>query len=408
MEVALLCLVRLALFGGAGRSRVAEALCVDKRRSNGGVFEHLASLTWTFPAEGREIAALAVYAEPVETAEGVVYRPRAAAESGPEGVACLDDVARAVILGLRAWEQERDERGALLARRWLDFVAYMQGKDGRFTNFLLDAAGRRNLRGQTSYPGGMWWTARALYALGMAYRVLGEETWLGCWRRCPLPARLSAQLQGKIIGVLILAALEVLRAAPPVPVQRQMQGLLEGWCADLLRERDGYLRDAPGEARVMLWGYHQFPALAAAGAWLGREDYLGACRQTVERVVVPTLDAGFLYAFPDEKEGQCAYCVTPLVQGLAELYRATGEEGYRALALRALGWFDGQNDAHTRMYDAQTGRCLDGIAGGVASRNCGAESAIEAGLAELERRSLGRSPGVRQPSGASGPFPASA
>ncbi len=42
------------------------------------------------------------------------------------------------------------------------------------------------------------------------------------------------------------------------------------------------------------------------------------------------------------------------------------------------------------MYDAQTGRCLDGITEGQASRNCGAESAIEAGFAELERLRLTR------------------
>ena len=353
-------------------------------------------MTWTFPAEGREIAALAVYAEPEETAEGVIYRPRAAAESGPEGVACLDDVARAVILGLRAWEQERDEQGKWLAQRWLRFVAYMQGEDGRFTNFILDAAGLRNLRGQTSYPGGLWWTARALYALGAAYRVLGEETWLERWRRCPLPTRPEPALNNKLVGICILAALEVLRAEPPIRARQQIAALLGEWCDDLMRGMDGYLCDAPGERRVLLWGYHQFPALAAAGAWLGREDYLAACKQTVERLVVPTLEMGFLYAFPGVKEGQCAYCVTPLVHGLAEVYRATHEERYRGLALRAMGWFDGQNDAHTRMYDAQTGRCLDGIVGGAASRNCGAESAIEAGLAELERRSLSRSPGARQ------------
>ncbi len=368
------------------------------------MFEHLASLTWTFPAEGKQVAALAVYAEPVETADGVVYRPRAAAESGPEGVACLDDVARAVVLGLRAWEQERDERAARLARGWLEFVAYMQGEDGRFTNFILDAAGRRNLRGQTSYPGGAWWTARALWALGTAYRVLGEEVWLERWLRCPLPTLPATALNNKVAGIFALAALEVLRAAPPAPVEQRMRGLLEGWCVDLLREAhgmEGYLRAAPGEARITLWGYHQFPALAAAGAWLGLAGWLDACRQMVERVVVPTLEAGFLYALPDVKDGQCAYCITPLVQGLAELYRATHEERYRALALRALGWFDGANDAQTRMYDPQTGRCLDGIAGGVASRHCGAESAIEAGLAELERRRLSRHPGDSQKSEAS-------
>ena len=86
------------------------------------MFKHLASLTWTFAADGREAAALAVYSEPVETSAGLVYRPFIAADSGMEGVACVDDVARAVILGLRAWEQEGDAQGRDLARRWLDLL----------------------------------------------------------------------------------------------------------------------------------------------------------------------------------------------------------------------------------------------------------------------------------------------
>ncbi len=361
------------------------------------MFEHLAALTWTFPADSREVAALAVYSEPVETPDGVVYRPFIAADSGMEGTACVDDVARAVVLGLRAWEQERNEQGRDLARRWLTFLPYMQGEDGRFTNFILNAAGTRNMNGQTSYPGGLWWTCRALWALGTSYRVLGDEAALECWLRCPLPGRAETASYAKVTGVLTLAALEVLRAEPPQPVRAQMQRLLEDWAADLFGCMDGYLRDVPrwarepqAQERVGLWGYHQFPALVEAGVWLDRPDYLAACAQTVDRLVEPTLAAGFLYAFPGVKENQCAYCLTPMMQGLAALYRATGEARYRDLALRTYGWFTGENDAGVEMYDPQTGRCLDGITHGQASRNCGAESAIEAGLAELERLRLTR------------------
>ena len=79
---------------------------------------------------------------------------------------------------------------------------------------------------------------------------------------------------------------------------------------------------------------------------------------------------------------------TNAVQGLAAMYRATDAKRYHQLALTAAAWFYGRNEARTAMYDPTTGRCRDGIQGGVASINAGAESSIEAGIAELERRDL--------------------
>ncbi len=354
------------------------------------MFAHLEALTWTFPADGHLIAALAVYSQPLATPEGTIYRPYAAADCGLEGVACVDDVARAIILGLRAWEHDHQPQGRNLARRWLSFLPYMQGKDGRFTNFILDTAGTRNLTGPTSHPGGLWWTSRALWALGTAYRVLGDDAALEHWLRCPLPAHQDTASYAKVTGVLTLAALEVLRADPPRRPRRHFQQLLEAWAANLYACHDNYLRDVPGQARVNLWGYHQLPALVEAAAWLERADYMAACQQTVERLIEPTLAAGFLYAYPGIKDNICAYCVSPMLQGLAALYRATGDLRYRELALSAYGWWTGNNDTATIMYDPQTGRCLDAISNGQVSPNCGAESSIEAGLAELERRRLQR------------------
>jgi hypothetical protein len=70
------------------------------------------------------------------------------------------------------------------------------------------------------------------------------------------------------------------------------------------------------------------------------------------------------------------------------MYWASGDPRYRRLALQGAAWFYGRNDARAKMYDSTTGQCRDGIEEGVTSQNCGAESAIEAGLAELERRAL--------------------
>jgi hypothetical protein len=353
------------------------------------MFDHLQSLTWTFAAAGNPIHTIYIYSEPRETPEGIVYVPVRAADSGDEGLACVDDVARAVVLALEAYAQSHDKRHIALAREWLTFVHYMQLPDGRFTNFVLDAQGTRSLTGTTSYPGGLWWTARALLALAKAYRVLGDESALAALARCPLPP-VASPADYKTEALLALVGIEVLQSPAPDEVKREWRARVAGWCDRLVAASAAlpYVPDTPGETLVRLWGYHQLLALAAAGAELKRGDYLDVARRTVETLVRPVIAGGFYYAYPGEKANQCAYNVTPLVQGLAELYRATGRTEYRRDALAAAAWFYGANDAGAVMYDPATGRCLDGLTGQVVSRNCGAESAIEAGLAEIERRRL--------------------
>jgi hypothetical protein len=353
------------------------------------MFDHLRALTWTFEVGTGPIHSIYIYSEPQETPTGTVYRPRRAAESGDEGLACVDDVARAVVLALEAYADSRDQGHAQLARDWLTFVHYMQLSDGQFTNFVLDAQGTRGLEGITSYPGGVWWTARALWALAKAYRVLGDESALAALRRCPVPPA-DTPPNFKTESLLAIVGIELLRSPAPSAVKQEWRVRVAGWCDHLVAAGESlpYVPDAPGQTRVRLWGYHQLLALAAAGVELRCDAYLDAARRTAETLARPVIAGGFFYAWPDDKANQCAYNISPLVQGLAELYRATGDIAYRHDALAAARWFYGANDAGAVMYDPRTGRCLDGLTGGDVSRDCGAESAIEAGFVEIERRRL--------------------
>ena len=85
--------------------------------------------------------------------------------SGYEGVACVDDAARALDLYCALWEATR----LPWLRRWcdglLDFILAMQGADGRWLNFILDWEGTPNLAGRTSMAGGDFWQSRAVLAL---------------------------------------------------------------------------------------------------------------------------------------------------------------------------------------------------------------------------------------------------
>ena len=63
-----------------------------------GILRHLVQLSGSFATDTDRITYVHVYARPdVEAAHGVFHSIRAA-ESGREGIACVDDVARAAIL----------------------------------------------------------------------------------------------------------------------------------------------------------------------------------------------------------------------------------------------------------------------------------------------------------------------
>ena len=92
-----------------------------------------------------------------------------AADQGFEGVACVDDAARAAVLYCGIWQHNGQPWARETAERLLMFVISMQEENGRFANFILDWDGSKNLTGPTSAPGGYVVDstrhARAMHAL---------------------------------------------------------------------------------------------------------------------------------------------------------------------------------------------------------------------------------------------------
>ncbi len=191
----------------------------------------------------------------------------------------------------------------------------------------------------------------------------------------------------KMNGLTAIALLELLHGPQDMVTESQIVDLCDPIVA--ARSASGYFQDAPGMDHIHFWGYHQLLAVARAGRLLGRHDYLEAVQGAVDALIEPAARDLFYYSWPPaDKNGLTAYCVTPLVQGLAELYRATGHENARELALQGCAWFTGLNDRGLPLYDPSTGSCIDGLDQIGETANYGAESAVEAGFAEVERRDL--------------------
>jgi hypothetical protein len=312
-----------------------------------------------------------VYAETAASGEPFALRP--ARERGFEGVACVDDAARAIVLYCTLWSRFREPSTKAAALSLLAFLAYMQDADGRFTNFLLDWTGEQNRTGITSIPGGPQWQARALHALACAAATFGGGEWDQRFRRGLRWVDDVAYLD--VRAVCVLAALRHWEATG----ERASAARSISWAAEIAAHHgdDDRLLDAAGVTDGHLWGHLQEAALANCGRALDRPDLVERARLSADALLVPAAEqcATLLHLLP--------FDVSCVVAGLEAVAVATGDRQYRLASARARQWFLGRNSAARPVYDDVEGRVFDGIDEGRVSRNSGAESNIEGALALL-------------------------
>jgi hypothetical protein len=337
------------------------------------VIRHLRLLSRPVPGVADGAVALAVYAEPGPGG----YRYRRAAESGDEGVACVDDAARAALLYCRVWQRHPRPWVADAARGHLAFVTGMQGADGRFANFIRDWSGTPNSTGPTSAPGATWWAARALRALAAGYAAFGDPGYAAAFRRglAAVPVDGFGAAAAAQLTLAALAFWEATGDARAAAVARAGARIVNA-------NRTGpVLVDDADADPVHLWGRYQELALAAAGRTWYRPDLVAAARDSAEAVLVPAASALATRAPTVPYEAGC------VARALAGLGRLTGQPRYHDLAGRARAWFTGRNAAGVPVYDRSAGRVYDGVdpagPGAAVSANAGAEANVEGALALL-------------------------
>ncbi|MEP7346847.1 MAG: extracellular solute-binding protein, partial [Gemmatimonadaceae bacterium] len=389
----------IAVLGSACDRRLPPVASASSSLPLGISLEHLRRLGLDAVVNGRKVRVVALYAEAPD------YRPTASpARDGYEGIASVDDAARAAVVYLRDYEVSGDIRSRDEALGLLAFVSAMEQGDGEFVNFV-DAQGRLNRRAPSSAKSMSYWAARSIWALGEAVRVLGAETVRTTGLRVVLDraiARMAREVAAnRLIGGSATATSEALlgilalqRAEPS-----DANAALAARTADLLVPLSvGNATEAPWGARIdgpnadwHAWGSRSTEALAEAAIVLDRPDLAVAAKREVDALWSRFLVAGRIPALiaPDGSVTwypQIAYGIGSIVAGYIALAEATGERRYAVLAGVTGAWLLGANAAAVAMYNDSTGRTFDGIDGDTSvnaklNRNAGAESTIEALLA---------------------------
>ena len=386
-------------------------------------FSHLEHLTQEISMNGRTVSIVKIYAE---------YPDYHTVEAEGEGIACVDDVARAAILYLRHYRYTREKTSLDRARKMLNFLMAMQAPNGLFYNFIF-ADHSINKERVNSQPLADWWSWRAIWALAEGSEVYQEispafnDTLLSLIGKAipaidslvqfypqtetiaglDLPQWLPYGSAADQAAVIVMALSLYQRSTKNSQISGHINTLSEG----ILKMQRGDSLHFPWGCFLSwenIWhayGNSQAYALFKAAEISSTSLYHKRALREVDYFYPFLLKEGMLSSFEvrphaneymmNEREdfSQIAYGIRPMVWASLEASRVTGQEKYSELAGEVACWLLGKNAARTPMYDPATGRCYDGINDPDSiNQNSGAESTIEAllSLLEIEQNSIAR------------------
>lgn len=376
---------------------------------------HLDHLYLEFEFEGQPVALVYIYTDFPD------YKPVVAPG---EGIACVDDMARAVIFYLRYYRHSGGEEYLLKARRLLKMILMMQADNGYFYNFI-DEHYLIEKEIPNSRPEGNWWSWRAMWAIAEAYdfwrerdeefgRQLNEsmQRAIAAVREMDRlypqkvmhqdhlwPAWLPRQYAADQAAVLLMALVPYFRNSADTTLLPIMSHLGEGILTMQIRDGNHYT-DGAFLSWPMLWhayGNNQASALLLSFHLIRDETWLHSARREIDQFYPALMQRGFrnYLIFDQLKDSvvikeerqfeQIAYGIRPMVWAALEAYEITGQEAFAIQAAEMSLWLLGKNPAGQIMYDLKTGRCFDGIDSAEdVNYDSGAESTIEALLTLLE------------------------
>lgn len=311
---------------------------------------------------------------------GIVQHAKYGIPNLKEGY-CLDDNARALIMALMAYEQNKSKEALDLLPIYLSYIQYMQMDDGNFRNFLsfrreyLDEVGSEDSFGRTIWALGYLINS----APNNSYKEFAEELF-----QRSIPHFKSLQhlrgLANTIIGLSyylqahpyndgLVAQLKEL-TQPLIEVYESNKGENWYWFEDKLSYDNAILP----------------LALLHSAQITGNERVMEIAYESIDFLDSLTLSKGYLSPVGSDgwyyRNGNMAIFDQQAIESMAmvlmyfKAYDVSGEKQFLSKMYLCYQWFLGENTLRLPLYDHETKGCCDGLQPGGLNRNQGAESTL--------------------------------
>ncbi|MEJ5352554.1 MAG: hypothetical protein WHS65_13270 [Melioribacteraceae bacterium] len=334
-----------------------------------------------------------------------------------EGIACVDDVSRAIIVYLKHYKLFNDLESKRKAQKLIEFILFMQSENGFFYNFIFnDYTINKTHKNSVAEPN--WWSWRALWSLTEAYKYFEDDKdfslrisssikkTIDALKRITKKEKSTIQIDGikkptwlpykyaaDQAALIVISLVNYYKSFNDSTVIH----LVKNYCDGILLMQTGDKNQFPFYAFLSWenswhgWGNVQSYALLNAYSILNDKRYLSASLNEINYFYNYLIKKKFLSEFTVRKEGnkisakeikkfpQIAYTISPMIFATIKAASITKEKKYYELSKKIFKWFTGYNDANEIMYQVNSGICYDGvIEKNNVNKNSGAESTIEA------------------------------
>lgn len=308
----------------------------------------------------------------------------------------LDDNARALIVACLCYgEYKQKEKLRKRIEKYLGFIEFVMGKDGRFCNYVrpdrkLDTAFNEKNNFDDANGRAFWALAVCVLTDTLPQQILDKarallKKNLEYYRMFESPRSVAFHVKGFCLLLENmrewqgpdLAQLIISHCDRLVSLYRAVASPQWQWFENYLTYSNAVLSEA------LILGYKHTGNSEYFD--IGRKTFKFLISQTfVNRIYAPIGQDGWHH-----KTGERRYFdqqpedVAAMTCALASAYTVTKDAKYNKLMHEAFNWFLGDNSLKQVVYDRTTGGCYDGVGEGYINLNQGAESTTSYLLARL-------------------------